>query len=66
MWGGGDAVGFDVADPPKRLDGVMIRAGNIIDSFGFSYIDQSGEKHTLGPYGGSGGSLTKVSKLFNF
>lgn len=65
MWGGGFAAGFDVpvGAPPKRLDSVMIRAGEIIDAFGFSYTDQSGEKFTRGPYGGSGGSLTTVSEL---
>jgi hypothetical protein len=61
MWGSGEGMEFDVAEPPKRLDGVMIRAGDIIDSFGFSYTDRAGKKHTVGPYGGSGGSLTSVS-----
>ncbi|TKW25129.1 hypothetical protein SEVIR_3G095600v4 [Setaria viridis] len=62
MWGGGFAAGFDVpvGAPPKRLDSVMIRVGEIIDAFGFSYTDQSGEKFTRGPYGGSGGSLTTI------
>ncbi|PVH61561.1 hypothetical protein PAHAL_3G061100 [Panicum hallii] len=60
MWGSGEGMEFDVAEPPKRLDGVMIRAGDIIDSFGFSYTDRAGKKHTVGPYGGSGGSLTSI------
>ncbi|PUZ63318.1 hypothetical protein GQ55_3G058400 [Panicum hallii var. hallii] len=59
-WGTGEGMEFDVAEPPKRLDGVMIRAGDIIDSFGFSYTDRAGKKHTVGPYGGSGGSLTSI------
>lgn len=63
MWGGGGGAEFDVIEPPKYLDSVMIRSGDIIDSFGFSYIDQAGQKHTLGPYGGNGGNLTTVSKL---
>ncbi|RCV15904.1 hypothetical protein SETIT_3G095300v2 [Setaria italica] len=60
MWGGDGGEEFDVTEPPKRLDSVMIRAGEIIDSFGFSYIDQAGQKHTLGPYGGKGGNLTTI------
>ena len=63
MWGLGEGIEFDVTEPPKRLDSVMIQAGDIIDSFGFSYTDQAGKKHTVGPSGGRGGSLTTVRKL---
>lgn len=63
-WGGGPSpTEFDATEPPRRLDGVMIRSGDIIDAFGFSYADEAGQKHTIGPYGGRGGSLTTVSKL---
>ena len=64
MWGLGEGIEFDVTEPPKRLDSVMIQSGDIIDAFGFSYTDEAGQKHTVGPYGGSGGSLTTVSKNF--
>jgi hypothetical protein len=63
-WGGGPSpTEFDATEPPRRLDGVMIRSGDIIDAFGFSYADEASQKHTIGPYGGRGGSLTTVSKL---
>lgn len=60
VWGLGEGIEFDVTEPPKRLDSVMIQAGDIIDSFGFSYTDQAGKKHTVGPSGGRGGSLTTI------
>ncbi|PUZ63319.1 hypothetical protein GQ55_3G058500 [Panicum hallii var. hallii] len=60
-WGGGPSpTEFDATEPPRRLDGVMIRSGDIIDVFGFSYADEAGQKHTIGPYGGRGGSLTTI------
>jgi len=64
-WGGRPSpTEFDATEPPKRLDAVMIRSGDIIDAFGFSYTDEAGqnsEAHYRSLYGGSGGSLTTVS-----
>jgi hypothetical protein len=33
----------------------MIRHGVVIDSLAFSFVDEAGEKHTIGPWGGPRG-----------
>nr|CAB3462004.1 unnamed protein product [Digitaria exilis] len=59
-WGGDSGKTFNVTEPPKRLESVTIRAGDIVDSFGYSYVDQAGKKHTVGPCGGTGGRLATI------
>nr|CAB3465820.1 unnamed protein product [Digitaria exilis] len=59
-WGGNGGEQFDITQPPVRLESMTIRAGRIIDSFGFTYVDQEGKKHTVGPYGGYGGKPTTI------
>ncbi|KAF8666404.1 hypothetical protein HU200_053511 [Digitaria exilis] len=59
-WGGDSGKTFNVTDPPKRHESVTICAGDIVDSFGYSYVDQAGKKHTVGPCGGTGGRLATI------
>ena len=59
-WGGTGGSVADVRVPPHRLERVMIRHGLIVDSIGYSYIDQTGRKHDAGPWGGNGGDITTV------
>lgn len=61
-WGGNKAKPFDIPQGPKRLESLTIRSGAVVNSFGFSYVDQAGQKHTVGPVGGNGGKLTTVSR----
>lgn len=62
-WGGDGGEAFDVSAPPLRLESMTIRAGNTVDAFGFSYVDEAGRRHIRGPSGGTGGQLTTVSNL---
>lgn len=59
-WGGGGGTEFDVTEPPMRLESMTIRAGDSVDSVGFSYVDETGHKHTVGPFGGTGGQIATV------
>ncbi|CAL5096101.1 unnamed protein product [Urochloa decumbens] len=60
-WGGNGGTFFDVTNPPPtRLDNITIRAAGLIDSIGFSYVDEAGNKRTAGPFGGTGGQLTTI------
>jgi hypothetical protein len=61
--GGNGGDEFDIPDqaPPKRLESVIIRSGDVIDSIAFSYTDQAGMRQTAGPWGGNGGLPTTVS-----
>lgn len=60
LWGGEGGTEFDLTEPPKRLESMTIRAGDSVDSIGFSYIDETGEEHSEGPFGGTGGQLATV------
>lgn len=75
--GGNRGLEFDIAEAPQRLESVMVRSGEIVDSIGFSYVDKAGKKQTAGPWGGKGGdlktivfapgeTLTKVSGTINY
>ncbi|CAN6180174.1 unnamed protein product [Urochloa humidicola] len=55
LWGGKGGSAKDVTKPPKRLQSVTIHSGTVIDSIKFTYVDQAGQKHTAGAWGGSGG-----------
>ncbi|RLN28671.1 protein ENHANCED DOWNY MILDEW 2-like [Panicum miliaceum] len=59
-WGGDGGTEFDVTEPPKRLESMTVRAGDSVDSIGFSYVDETGQKHNLGPFGGTGGQLATI------
>ncbi|CAL4896488.1 unnamed protein product [Urochloa decumbens] len=59
-WGGNGGTVFDVTAPPTRLDNMTIRAGEFIDSIGFSYVDDVGTIRIAGPFGGTGGNLTTI------
>ena len=59
-WGGDGGTEFDVTEPPKRLESMTVRAGDSVDSIGFSYVDDEGQKHSVGPFGGTGGQPTTV------
>lgn len=62
-WGGDGGATFDVTAPPFLLESMTLRAGNTVDAFGFSYVDELGRRHTVGPFGGTGGQLATVSNL---
>ncbi|TVU49925.1 hypothetical protein EJB05_01269, partial [Eragrostis curvula] len=54
-WGGNGGSAQDITEPPKRLQSITIKSGQVIDSITFSYIDQAGQERTAGPWGGPGG-----------
>lgn len=53
-WGGNEGFPRDTKEKPMRLESVTIRYEGLIDSFQFSYTDQSGNKQTEGPWGAGG------------
>ncbi|KAJ1256764.1 hypothetical protein BS78_K312900 [Paspalum vaginatum] len=63
-WGGcgGDAHYMDdeAAREAHRLVTVTIRSGLVVDSIEFTYIDRDGNEHTVGPWGGHGGRVSKI------
>ena len=56
-WGanGGNPYDLQDAELPQRLESLMIYAKDFVQSIAFSYIDQAGQKRTVGPWGGSNG-----------
>jgi hypothetical protein len=46
------------------LESVTIHSGDVIDSLEFSYSDRDGQKHSIGPWGGLGGTAYMVSTPF--
>ncbi|CAM0901595.1 unnamed protein product [Alopecurus aequalis] len=61
-WGGNDGEYLDVTDLPLRLESVTIGSGDVVDSLAYSYIDQAGNYHIAGKWGGDGG-LKKTIQL---
>jgi hypothetical protein len=60
-WGRSKGSPFDITKPFERLESVTIQFGRVINSFGFTYFDAIGQKHTVGPVDGDGrGKLTTV------
>ncbi|CAL5089305.1 unnamed protein product [Urochloa decumbens] len=55
-WGGTGGSALDITEVPIRLESIMIRSGDVVDSIKFSYIDRVGERRSAGPWGGPGGS----------
>uniref|UniRef100_A0ACD5YYV5 Uncharacterized protein n=1 Tax=Avena sativa TaxID=4498 RepID=A0ACD5YYV5_AVESA len=53
----------DITDKPQRLHSVAIRGDGVIDSFGFSYFDQTLKKQTVGPWGKGGPSRVATTKI---
>uniref|UniRef100_A0ACD5ZHM1 Uncharacterized protein n=1 Tax=Avena sativa TaxID=4498 RepID=A0ACD5ZHM1_AVESA len=51
-FGGSGGSVRDITEKPQRLHSVSIRGEAVIDSFGFSYFDQTLKKQTVGPWGG--------------
>jgi hypothetical protein len=64
-WGGSGGSAFQVNLPPKRVQSITLRAGDAIDSIGFSYVDVEDQEYTLVPVGGTGGQLTTVRKYYD-
>lgn len=50
-WGGSAGIARDINEKPWRLDSLMISYLGLIDAFSFSYTDQDGKKHSIGPWG---------------
>jgi hypothetical protein len=61
LWGGDGGEPQDIEIPPYRLESITISSGVIIDSIEFSYTEKDGQYHTVGPWGGHGGSNNSVS-----
>ncbi|RLM50341.1 hypothetical protein C2845_PMPSC049111 [Panicum miliaceum] len=53
-WGGYGGTAFDIPEPPRSLQTVTIRCGEVINSTAFSYTDRAGQNRTAGPWGGAG------------
>ncbi|KAF6992633.1 hypothetical protein CFC21_009611 [Triticum aestivum] len=53
-WGADGGTAFDITELPRSLQTVTIRCGDVINSIGFSYTDQAGQKKIAGPWGGDG------------
>ena len=63
-WGGIDGGrAQDITAIPKRLESITIHSGWTVDSISFIYLDQAGQKHRAGPWGGPGGDPYMVSEL---
>ncbi|VAH12137.1 unnamed protein product [Triticum turgidum subsp. durum] len=61
-WGADGGTSFDITELPRSLQTVTIRCGDVINSIGFSYTDQAGQKKIAGPWGGDG-ALSVAIKL---
>jgi hypothetical protein len=61
-WGKTSGEFLDVPAIPRRLESVTIRHSSNIVSLAFSFTDQAGEKHTVGPWGGQGIPANVYSK----
>lgn len=59
-WGHKSGESLDVPATPQRLESITIRHGVVIDSLAFSFIDQAGQKHAVGPWGGPRGDNKNI------
>jgi hypothetical protein len=50
-WGSKSGEFLDVPATPQRLESVTICHAAYVESLAFSFIDQAGEKHSVGPWG---------------
>lgn len=62
-WGKISGEFLDVPTTPQRLECVTIRHGVVIDSLAFSFVDQAGGQHNVGPWGGPCGDNKDTIKL---
>jgi hypothetical protein len=62
---GGSAKEMTVRESLLRLESITIKSGSYVDSLAFSYVDTHGNRHTEGPWGGSGGNSQTVSLLLD-
>jgi hypothetical protein len=62
-WGGNGGTACDIPEPPRSLQAVTIRSGEVINSIAFSYTDRTGQNRTAGPWGGDG-ALTATVRDF--
>ena len=63
-WGADGGTAFDITELPRSLQTMTIRCGDVINSIGFSYTDQAGQKKIAGPWGGDGALSVTVSHSF--
>lgn len=63
-WGWNRGSHRDIKVAPQCLESVTIHSGDVIDSLEFSYSDRDGQKHSIGPWGGLGGTAYMVSTPF--
>lgn len=54
QWGGIGGNYRDIEVAPCRLKSLIIGSGGAIYSIGFSYYDDNGKQHKVGPWGGHG------------
>ncbi|CAL4983391.1 unnamed protein product [Urochloa decumbens] len=57
-WGGSGGAPYDIsnADLPERLESLTVYANDdFVQTIAFSYIDQAGRRHNVGPWGGDAG-----------
>ncbi|KAM3206035.1 hypothetical protein ACQJBY_061612 [Aegilops geniculata] len=50
-WGGNGGTTFDIPDLPLSIQSVTITCGDVIHSLAFSYVDKTGQKKNVGPWG---------------
>lgn len=51
-WGGSAGIARDIKENnPRSLESLTISYLGLIDAFSFSYTDQAGKKHSIGPWG---------------
>ncbi|KAF2933582.1 hypothetical protein DAI22_04g094600 [Oryza sativa Japonica Group] len=64
-WGWNRGSHRDIKVAPQCLESVTIHSGDVIDSLEFSYSDRDGQKHSIGPWGGLGGTayMTELGPL---
>jgi hypothetical protein len=62
--GGSGGSAQDITVEPKRLQSITIRSGAVIDSIGFSFLDNAGNSRSAGPWGGTGGQAQVVSDIY--
>lgn len=58
---GGRAFEIPQGELPQLLESVTIRGHDVIDSIAFTYVDESGTRRSVGPFGGDRGILYPVS-----
>jgi hypothetical protein len=52
---------FDIDVLPLHLESITVYHGDVVDGITFSYMDCGMQRHTIGPWGSTGGGVTTVS-----